>query len=216
MDEIFCIDDFFSDSDMNQIQQSISLKEPGRDYLVPHGPFAGKLIANYVKIIDDTQVISDLTKKISTVMSHKFNIISADRVKLFFPWDIHSDYFQRDCTKEHKPYYNFLIPLDNVESRTVVFDQYSVNDDDFAFFVYKQQHQPLTNPISAQFWGENLSFCWPQDREYLSLRKHLPLQKRGQLQAFPSKYFHSSDNFHTKFSSPKSFVQLRTEYIHNA
>ena len=213
VDEIFCLDNFFSESDMDQIDLEITRNQPGRDYVVNHGPFNGKLISNYI-ILTNKLLLSQITDKISTVMPDKFNLVSITRVKLFFPWDVHSDYFKNECSLENIPYYNFLIPLDDVNSRTIVFDQHTNNDPTFSS--YKQNNQPLLNPVDETFWSENLSMCWPHDRVYLSLRKCLPLQRRGQLLGFPSKYFHSSDNFHTKFSTPKSFIQLRTEYQPNA
>jgi hypothetical protein len=214
MDEIFCIDDFFSESDMAQIESSVRLGEPGKDVVVPHGPFAGKLISNYIFLKDDKILISALTDKISKVLPDHFNIISLTRVKLFLPWDIHSDYFKNECRDNHLPYYNFLIPLDDVNSRTVIFDQTTNDSPDF--YLYKMNNQPIDNPVDQEFWNENLSMCWPHDRPYVSLRAWLPSQRRGQLLGFPSKYFHSSDNFHTKFSEPKSFIQIRTEYQPNA
>jgi hypothetical protein len=214
MDEIFCIDHFFSESDMAQIERSISLKEPGEDVVVLHGPFADKLIANYIVLKDDKELISSLTDKISKALPDKFNIISLTRVKLFLPWDIHSDYYKNECRDGHLPYYNFLIPLDDVNSSTVIFNQTTEDSPDF--YSYKQNNQPVDDPVDEQFWNENLSMCWSHDRPYVSLRAWLPLQRRGQLLGFPSKYFHSSDNFHTKFPEPKSFIQIRTEYQPNA
>jgi hypothetical protein len=199
---------------MSQIDSLVTTREPGKDMILPYGPFANKLIANYVGLKDDIQLMLMLTDKISKIMPNKFNIISLNRVKLFFPWDIHSDYYKNECSSGHEPYYNFIIPLDDFNSRTVIFDQ--TTNDDPTFMHYKTKNQPVDNPISETFWNENLSMCWPHDRPYVSLRECLPLQRRGQLLGFPSKYFHSSDNFHTKFSKPKLFIQLRTEYNPNA
>ena len=57
-----------------------------------------------------------------------------------------------------------------------------------------------------KFWEENLSMCWPQDREYVSLKQVMPYQRRGQIHGWPCKYFHSSDNFHTRNLTYKDLV----------
>lgn len=214
MDEIFCLDNFFSAEEMSDIDKAIALEEPGKDHVTTHGPFANKLISNYIVLKNNKELMLRLTDRISQVMPDKFNIISATRVKLFFPWDIHSDYFKKECSNNHLPYYNFLIPLDDVDSRTVIFNQITTDDPNFSS--YKLHNEPVADSIDEKFWNENLSMCWAHDRPYVSLRAWLPLQRRGQLLGFPSKYFHSSDNFHTKFSEPKSFIQIRTEYQPNA
>lgn len=210
MEEIFCLDNFFSENEMAEFDSAVALNEPGFNYHASTGPFVNNLIANYVSLDHDLELISKLTKKISSVMPDTFNILNIVRVKLFLPWDIHSDYYIAECHPGYVPYYNFLLPLDNVESRTIVFDQ--ATDYNPMFSAYKKNNPPADNPIDETFWKENLSMCWAHDREYVSLRKCMPWQRRGQLTGFPSKYFHSSDNFHTKFSTPKSFIQIRTEY----
>lgn len=116
---------------------------------------------------------------------------------------------KKECDPGHVPYYNFLIPLGDFQSRTIVFDQYSTEFNNFSD--YKNTHSTVANPPSQEFWQENLSMCWPQDREYVTVKSALPYQHRGQLIGFPSKYFHSSDNFHTRFSEPKVFLQIRTQ-----
>jgi hypothetical protein len=152
MDEIFCIDNFFSNNEMSQIEASVSLREPGEDSVVPHGPFANKLISNYIILKEDKALVSLLTDKISKVLFTKFNIISLTRVKLFLPWDIHSDYYINECQNSYLPHYNFLVPLDDVDSRTVIFNQTTDNDPNF--YSYKQHNRPVDNPVSKEFWNE--------------------------------------------------------------
>lgn len=207
MDKCFCIDNFFSINEMDQFDQLIAAHGVEHDYIAEAGPFAGKLVAKFTKLNEYNEIQEFLKSKISTVLPREFSVGKIHRTKLFFPWDIHSDYFVDEFSNGHVPYYNFLIPLDDSESRTILFDQYTDNSPDFSN--YKQSHAPVKNPIDQTFWNENLSMCWPQDRQYLTVKHIMPWQKRGQLVGFPSKYFHSSDNFHLRFTQPKSFIQLR-------
>ena len=125
MDEIFCLDHFFSEDEMKQIELAVSLKEPGEDRWPPHGPFANKLSVNYIILNNDKTLVLQLTDKLSKIMPDNFHIISLTRVKLFLPWDIHSDYYKKECRVDHVPYYNFLIPLDDVDSQTIIFNQFT-------------------------------------------------------------------------------------------
>jgi hypothetical protein len=215
VNEIFCYDNYFSDEDMAVIEEAVVKNLPGEDGIHPYGPFANQLMVHYVNLFNKNLKNTDLkqwfTTKLSPVFSKEFTIGSATRIKLFLPWDIHNDYYPDRCEDNSEPYYNILIPFDDVPSRTIIFDQFSTEYSDFS--KYKDTHNPVPNPPSEEFWQENLSMCWPQDRQYVTVKKIMPWQRRGQLQGFPCQYFHSSDNFHTRFTGPKSFIQLRINAI---
>ena len=208
MVDCFSYENFFSAEDLTRIEESVHRHEPGVDQVMPYGPFANQLIANSVPLNDEIELIAWLHDRIKPTVDQPFVINRIMRVRLFLPWDVHSDFYQSQCQPGHKPYYCFLIPLDNVQSRTIIFDQATDGSDTFSD--YKQLHGKSINPPSEEFWQENLSMCWPQDREYVSIKKIMPWQTRGQLNGFPCQHFHSSDNFHTRFSQPKDFIQIRT------
>ena len=209
MKEIVCIENFFQESELENIELIIKQHAPGKDFIVPHGPFAGKLISNTTCLLHDKQLSQNLENKISAVVPEQFNIVKLIAIKLFFPWDVHSDYYIKECNNHSLPYYNFIVPLHNVNSRTIIFNEYTKNEPDF--YLYKQNHDPVLNPIDQDFWQNNLSHCWAYDRQYLTLQHTQPLQRRGQLQGFPSRYFHSSDNFNKKNILEKHFLAIRTE-----
>jgi hypothetical protein len=56
--------------------------------------------------------------------------------------------------------------------------------------------------------------CWPEDREWLSIRKILPAQAAGQLIGFKRNIWHSSDNFYLKNIKSKSFIQVLVDLDH--
>lgn len=207
-EEIFCYDNFFSNEELISIEKIIDSKLPGQDAIHPYGPFSNQLIANYIELEEEVLKLSWFKEKISSTVARPFEIVSVTRVKLFLPWDIHSDYFLNECHADHYPYYNFLIPLEAAPSRTIIFDQTTSSSPNFSD--YKDHNDPVDHPPSQEFWEDNLSMCWPQDRQYVTVKKIMPWQQRGQLQGFPSNHFHSSDNFHLRMSEPKSFIQVRT------
>ena len=214
MDDCFSYENFFSKEDLDRIENSVQNREPGVDQVMPYGPFANKLIANSIPLNDDAELIAWLHQKIAPTVDQEFVINRIFRVKLFLPWDVHCDFYQSQCLPGHIPYYCFLIPLNNVQSRTIIFDQCTDGSD--AFSDYKDKYGKSANPPTEEFWQENLSMCWPHDREYVSIKKVMPFQTRGQLNGFPCKNFHSSDNFHTKFEHPKEFIQIRTGTMNRA
>lgn len=205
-EESFCYPDFFNSDDIDFIKKSVAAKGPGQDSIVNYGVFPNTKIANYVDLSNDTVFVNWLHDKIHQVFDRAIEIRIVSRCLLFRPWDIHADYYLDRCNAGYKPYYNCLIPLDDVPSRTIVFDQYT--EDDNNFYIYKQNNDVVDTPISEQFWEENLNFCWPDDRLYLTLKEVMPSQQAGQFQGFPRKYFHSSDNFHLKFDHPKAFLHV--------
>lgn len=209
MQDTFCYENFFSHNEMSVFDSAVERNLPGKQYHVDHGPFAGNLIAEYVNLMQDQPALSLLQHRIPSLFDQAVHIAHFCRVKLYFPWDIHTDYYLDLCAPGTVPYYNLLIPLDNVPSRTIIFDQYTNSYTDF--YTYKQHHDPVENPIDEDFWNENLSMCWPHDRPYVSLKQVMPWQRRGQLQGFHRKYYHSSDNFHTRFSEPKCFLNVRLD-----
>jgi hypothetical protein len=206
--ETFCFDNFFKDSEMATFEQAIEKNLPARPApAINFGPFAGHVMAEYVNLINATEAIDLLMGRLQQVFDEPIYLNYFSLVKLFKPWDIHSDFYLNLCPDGQKPHFTLLIPMDNVPSRTIIFDQYTSSSSDF--FDYKSEHEPVENTVDEQFWQENLSMCWPHDRSYVTIKQVMPWQRRGQLQGFHRKYFHSSDNFHEKFSQPKCFLNVR-------
>lgn len=215
MKQYFVIDNFFSDKELSIFEKAIEHNSPGNDNIPKWGPFANQLVANYVEILDDLDSVNLVKTKFSQTLSDVFdkdfdknyNISCLMRVRLFLPWDVHNDLPISSIDSKYKPLYNMLVPLHDVDSRTILFEQMSNEYKDF--YLYKQSHEKVSNPINEDFWNENLSMCWPEDRLYLTLLAALPYQRRGQLVSMLQSQFHSSDNFHTKGIISKDFLQIR-------
>lgn len=210
MEEIFSKDNFFSDQDIDFLIDRISSMDDVVDFVNHEGVFSNQLIANLVRI-RDKEVLDWLHDKIKPTLDRPFNVVAANRLNLYLPWDVHTDHHTKECSPGHVPYYTFVIPLGDFDSRTIIFDQHSTESVNFSD--YKLTHKPIRNSVSKDIWDEHLSMCWPKDRMYLSIKEMLPYQRRRQLVGFPSMYFHSSDNFHTRITPPKVFIQVRTETL---
>lgn len=207
--DIIELENFFCDTDLERFNISAAKFGAGFDSVVKHGPFADHKIANYVDLITDIDLVSALTARFQDLMGNATIISTLAKVTLFFPWDIHADFYLDRCTLGYTPYYNFLAPLEDVESRTIIFHQTTQGPNDF--HTYKQNNEKTDYPVDPEFWQENLSMCWEEDREYVSLQHVMKHQRKGQLLGFPRKFFHSSDNFHLRGIQSKSFLQIRID-----
>lgn len=206
--DLIVIDNFLCEQELEVIEKSIQkLSDKEIPLRFPWGPFANQLISTKIQLHNESEVMSLLHQRICPLFDVETKIQNCSQQTLYLPWDVHTDYYQNFSSTGWKPYYNILVSLEDIDSTTIIFDQ--VTDGPTDFKSYKENHLPVADPIDQDFWDQHLSMCWPQDRQYLTLKKQMPAQRRGQLQAFPREYFHSSDSFHLKFPGRhKRFLQL--------
>lgn len=186
-----------------------SLGQPS-PVIIERGEFEGSLISEILKLYDiTTPTLSIIKDKILDLFDEPVRFRELHYHTLHRPWTVHNDWTPpRDGGES---YYNFLIPLHDVDSRTIIFDQRSDTTD--RFNQYKKDHIKVKNPVPLDVWERHLSMCWPHDREYLSLKHIYPPQKKGQLIGFKRDYFHSSDGFHLKGLGPKTYAQIYIDRI---
>ena len=210
IDDCFCLDNFLTEEQLKIYDNAVANSDEHRYSQFDYGPFANQLICKYTTISQFNDAI-DLTKNIVRQLfdNIEFEISNLTCSTLFLPWDIHCDMFVDQCAPGFKPFYQLLIPLHDVDSRTIIFDQCSNGYNDF--YLYKQKNSKLEHSVDQFFWDKNLSMCWPEDREFLSIKKVMPYQRRGQVQGFARQNFHSSDNFHTRGIKQKSFVHSKID-----
>ena len=205
------IDNFFTEDQLQLCENAASLAETTQS-IYTYGVFPNQLIAEY-KQLNDNDAVRDMFINIFANLfeceKSFLDISELTLVTLHLPWDIHNDLHKNKIKLGFRYGYNFLIPLEDVNSRTIIFEQSSEDTNNFS--EYKENHDKVSNPIDPNFWENNLSFCWPHDREYLSLKEELPYQKRYQLLGFKRNIFHSSDNFHI-LGIKKNFIQVRLDY----
>ena len=204
MDDVFIIEDFFDAELLDGVKQEMLSSGEFEEVIDPVGVFKGQLIVQQLKLASlDTPCMIEMLDKIKQVFDQPVIFKEINYQILNLPWDIHSDWFESDGSES---YYNLLIPLEDVDSRTIIFDQRSNHTNHF--YLYKKVNPKIKDPIPQDFWDENLSMCWPEDREYLTLKYACPYQKKGQLVGFKRDYYHSSDSFHLRNVGPKHFIQI--------
>lgn len=167
----------------------------------------GSLIANQALAQWDQSdsVVSIIKPKLDEMFGNYY-VSELVLQELFLPWDVHTDYVRPN--QQGQPYYSVIIPLNTCDSRTILFDQTAEQND---FYKFKQNNKKIINPVNVDFWQNNLSHCQAEDREYLSLRYVSQPWKAGNLFSFRRNAIHSSDNFHTRISYPKKFIQILTD-----
>lgn len=168
-----------------------------------HGRFAGQPVSlqRYHQWNDKDPLGQLLAEKMHRLYGpHSVNEVVFQELQL--SWDIHCDYRRAGCVN---PWYSLLIPLQDIDSRTVIFDQTAELND---FWKYKETAEKAANAVSEQIWQELLSHCWDFDREYLSIRYISRPWRKGNLLSFRRNIFHASDNFYLRNNHPKRFLQI--------
>jgi hypothetical protein len=207
--EIIEIENFLTDVELEQVNAAVE-KWQMVPYYSNGGRFAkGSLIANQaIQQWDQSdQAVSIIKPKLDNLLG-KYCVSELVLQELSLPWDVHTDYVR--SSNIGSPHYSVIIALSNCDSRTILFDQTAEHND---FYKFKQNNKKTTNPVNPDFWQNNLSHCWEEDREYLSLRYVSRPWKPGNLLSFRRNVIHSSDNFHTRNLYPKKFIQILTDKI---
>jgi hypothetical protein len=206
-DEFFSAEDLeLMDYEIKELRKHIEPVDISYDY----GVFPGQLMSNHVVAEGAFRWWLGDKLKQSGYINQEFIVGGCNIVTLHKPFDVHTDYLYRYFWGGDTwlPFMNFIIPLTDTSSRTVVFDQYS-DKDTYHFHLYKEDHEYLENPVSEEWWNEHCSHCWPEDRNYLTVKHTMPAQKRGMLTGIKSKFYHCSDHFHLNEPEPKGFIHLR-------
>lgn len=207
--DVFVIDEFFNQALIADVwYECAQLKSV--DFVDQQGIFKNQLISKQTHIDPDAAgpCLNILLDQIRLVFDHNVAWNEIVYSQLFLPWDIHCDLNRPNSTK---PYFNLLIPFNSVNSRTIIFNEKSPGYNDF--WKYKKNYTKQKNPVPESIWQEYLSMCWPEDREWLTIKEILPLQQAGQLIGFKREFWHSSDNFHLRGVEVKNFLQVLVDVV---
>ena len=208
MDDIISLKNWLSANEINEIKQIVSTW-PVEKYWARHGRFEGELVTgqSYYQWTPGEILETMLGDRMTKVIG-EHRVVETVYQTLYYPWDIHTDWYNKESSE---PYRVFVIPLEDYpHSRTIIFNQQGNYRD---FYKYKQQHDPIKDCVDLDFWQANLSHCWDDDRQYLSLKYVSDPWKAGDALCFPRNIFHSSDDFYLRQTGPKNFLQILTDRI---
>jgi hypothetical protein len=207
--DIFVVDDFFNHQLIADVWQECQQLE-SVDFIDRHGVFKDRLISKqtHIDINNTGPFLNILLEQIRSKFDRAVRWDEIVYAQLFFPWDIHCDLQGPNPTN---PFVNLLIPFNTVNSSTVIFNERSPGFNDF--WKYKKDYPKQEIPVPEDVWNEHLSMCWPEDREWLSIKEILPTQTVGQLIGFKRDLWHSSDSFHLKGVSAKHFLQILVDTV---
>lgn len=210
MKDVFELTQFVTLDEVQQITDIVGTWEQNQ-FRPNYGRWPGELIAvqSWHEWDDNDDLGKLLGKRIRQAVGNNIVVVETNYQQLHLPWDIHAD-LDREV-KGTKPWYTIIIPLENYVSRTIIFNQTSLGYNDF--YKYKQQNSKAVAPVDSDFWNDNLSHCWDEDREYLSLKYVGHEWQQGDAMFFNRKYIHSSDNFHTRDIKSKKFLQILVDQV---
>jgi hypothetical protein len=212
--DTFCYDHFFIEDDLAIIESAIvkNTVETLPDYSGTNGLYSGRDVLHMIDLIKDDESVNMMKNKLSDlfdISKTDFDISALAHMKLLMPFDVHADWKAHKVAPGFTPLFVFLVPLEDAESRTIIFDQCTTGSDRFSD--YKATAKEIPNAIDKEFWDTHLSSCWEEDRKYLSIKKIMPYQRRGQLQGFKRELYHSSDNFKKENIESKSYLHMRMD-----
>ena len=210
MKDVFELPQWLTLEEVQEITSIVETWEPV-PFKPNYGRWPGELISiqSWHQWNDNDQLGKLLKERIHQALGNNIVVVETNYQQLYLPWDIHAD-LDREI-KGVMPWYTIIIPLENYASRTIVFDQISPGYNDF--YKYKQQHNKAISPVDLDFWNSNLSHCWDEDRQYLSLKYVGRDWRQGDAMCFNRKLIHSSDSFHTRGIGPKKFLQILVDLV---
>jgi hypothetical protein len=145
----------------------------------------------------DYAVIKDIfTEKLKKTTGINLIVNHSHILDSFIPYTIHTDYYQeKPVGKNLEPAYTMIIPLDNYNSNTIVFNQFSEIK---SFESYIDNKNSLiisdSNRIPKETVDQYLTHLPENFVNYLSL-KEIFHWKKGSAHFCDRRYFHCSDNY---------------------
>lgn len=151
---------------------------------------------------------SENAQKIKNILEPKLPVTTVTQSHIldsFYPYEIHTDVKHNNDKVDSE--YTVIIPLENYNSETVVFNEHNEHTNEFEDF--KQSYsgsRELKIPIDMCL---KLTHLHPKDLKYLSIKETFQWSK-GSLFAFDRKYYHCSDNHLKSLDTSKRAILLWT------
>ena len=189
-------ENFLSDSELTSISETVYSYNKIYDDIINDFQFSEYYIWEYYKS-QFSNIKEILHEKLTNLIGSDMIIDHSHILSSSTPYNVHTDYFQQKNFPFLEPAYTLIIPLDNFDSNTIAFEQNSTIK---SFREYLETEPRILSDekrISQDFIDKYLSHIDPKYFDYLSLKEIFPW-KKGNLYACDRKYFHTSDNYHTR------------------
>ena len=185
-------ENFFTDDELDFITQTIY------DFNQNYTNYENdKLFADYYTFGYYSKEFGEIKnlfdKKFSEVTDKKIIIDHSHIFHSKRPYTVHTDYFQRRLYKNLIPAYTIIIPLENYNSHTLVFNQHS-EIKSMDEFILKEHPPELKNHVTDEDYKKYLTHCLYDIMKYLSIKEIFPWRK-GSIHMCDRRYFHASDNY---------------------
>lgn len=125
----------------------------------------------------------------------------------FQPYKCHTDaeYGQAGVNDKHYGAYTFVIPLETVDSYTIVFNETFDKGKLIDEWLQENPNRPKKNTITDEIYNKHLSAEYREYMRYLSIDTIFPWTK-GACLAMSRYKFHGSDNFPLKIPSKLGII----------
>lgn len=148
------------------------------------------------------QINNFLTSKVQDKYGVDLECENWHILNAFMPYGVHSDSYDEEdhqATQLPAPYeyaYTFLIPLEDFNTNTIVFNEYSNISKIPKRWIEKTGHSPI-NAIDSDLYKQYFTHESPEILSHFSIDTIFPW-KKGNLLSMARHSFHCSDNFPAK------------------
>ena len=190
----------FNDQDINRLESSIADICTVSEHVAD-----GKMYNKTYRWDFYSKDAEDIKKIIGPNLPANATVTQSHILESFYPYEIHTDV--KHASDKLRSQYTIIIPLDDYNSETVVFNEYNEKTNELKEFKETFSGScELKIPVDTCL---KLTHLHPTDLKYLSLKETFKWSK-GSLFAFDRRYYHCSDNYLKSGETSKRAILLWT------
>jgi hypothetical protein len=190
------IPSFLSAEEIAVIEQCVEQhRTPETTHYDTHASGHNAVIYSIFFWLREHRVIADILEpRLQKYFGNNISLDTAHILNAYVPYGIHTDVMSADFdpNSDKTAAWTFIIPLDNYDSNTVVFEQH--HETIKTLDVWVDQMQPEPHPIDDVFHQQYLTHVDRLDLQWLTPEAVFPW-RQGDLFAADRRKFHTSDNF---------------------
>jgi hypothetical protein len=163
---------------------------------------------------DFKEIYNIFEEKLKSLTDIKLIIDHSHILHSKIPYGLHTDFYQRKkLPSSLVPAYTLIIPLDNYDTNTLVFNQ-TAEEKDIKTYIQNNTKIDKDNSITDNFYNQYLTHCDRDEVDYLSLKEVFKWH-RGAIHACDRRYFHCSDNYYKNNLIEKKAIIMWTSVLQN-